>query len=190
MMRLMVGRRRVGVQGAEGQVAGFGDAQRGLDGFQVAHFADQHHVRVFAEGGAQGVGEALGVGVQFALVDQAVLVHVHKFDRVLDGEDVLVPLGVDLVDHGGQGRGFARAGRSGHQDQPARLVAQLADNGGQAQLVEGLDLERNDAEDAGRGAALVEARWRGNGPGPSGRRRSPARGFLRSGASAASVMTL
>ena len=73
---------------AEGEVAGFGDAQRRLDRFQVAHFADQHHVRVFTKRGAQGVGKALGVGVQFALVDHAVLVHVHEFDRVLDGEDV------------------------------------------------------------------------------------------------------
>ena len=51
------------MQGAEGQVAGFRNAQRRLDGFQVAHFADQHHVRVFAQGGAQRVGERLGIGV-------------------------------------------------------------------------------------------------------------------------------
>ena len=150
MMRLMVEDRRVGVQRAEGQVAGFGDAQRGFDGFQVAHFADQHHVRVFTKGGAQRVGKALGVGVHFALVDQAVLVHVHEFDRILDGEDVFVALGVDLVDHGRQRGGFAGAGRPGHQHQAARLVAQLADHRGQSQLVERLDLKRNQTEDARR----------------------------------------
>ena len=100
------------MQRAEGQVAGFRDAQRRFDGFQIAHFADQHHVGIFAERGAQGVGEALGVGVQFALVDQAVLVHVHEFDRILDGEDVIVALGIDLVDHGGQRGGLAGAGRA------------------------------------------------------------------------------
>ena len=156
MMRLMVEDRRVGVQRAEGQVAGFRDAQRGLDGFQIAHFADQHHVRVFTKGGAQRVGKALGVGVQLALVDHAILVHVHEFDRVLNGEDVVVPLGVDLVDHGGQRRGLARAGGSGDQHQTARFVAQLADHRRQSELVEGLDLERNQTEDRGRGAALVE----------------------------------
>ena len=128
--------RRVGVQRAERQVAGFGDAQRRFDGLQVAHFADQHHVRVFTKGGAQRVGEALGVGVHFALVDHAVLVHVHEFDRVFDGQDVFVALGVDLVDHGGQRGGLAGPGRPGHQHQPARLVAQLAHDGRQAQLVE------------------------------------------------------
>ena len=69
-LRLLVGRKnvdnsvdgrgcRVGVQRAESQVAGFSDTQRRLDGFQVAHFADQHHVRIFTEGGAQSVGKLL-----------------------------------------------------------------------------------------------------------------------------------
>ncbi len=148
--------RRVGVQRAEGQVAGFGDAQRGFDGFQIAHFADQHHVRVFTESGAQRVGEALGVGVQLALVDHAILVHVHEFDRVLNGEDVVVTLGVDLVDHGGQRGGLARSGGTRDQHQAARLVAHLADHRRQSQLVERLDLERNQTEDGRSGAALIE----------------------------------
>ena len=98
---------------------------------------------IFTKRGAQRVGEALGVGVQLALVDHAILVHVHEFDRILDGEDVLVALGVDLVDHGGQRGGLARAGRAGDQHQAARLVAQLADHRRQSELVERLDLERN-----------------------------------------------
>jgi len=123
---------------------------------RFAHFADQHHVRVFTKSGAQGVGEALGVGMQFTLIDQAVLVHVHEFDRILNGEDVFVAFGVDLVDHGGQGRRLARAGRPGHQHQSARFVAHLADHGGQTELAERFDLERNQTEDASRSAALVE----------------------------------
>src|ERR1017187_3539495 len=46
------GRGRVGVQGAKGQVAGFGDAQGRLDRLQVAHFADEYDVGIFTEGGA------------------------------------------------------------------------------------------------------------------------------------------
>ena len=52
---------RVGVQRPEGQVAGFGDAQGAFDGLQVAHFADEHHVGVLAQGGPQGGGKTLGV---------------------------------------------------------------------------------------------------------------------------------
>ena len=124
------------MQSAECEVAGFCDAQSGLYGFQVAHFADQHHVRVFTEGSAQRVSKALGVSVQFALVDQAIFVHVHEFDWVLDGEDVIVPLGIDLVDHGRQSGGFAGSRRSGNQHQSTGFVAELAHNRRKAKLVE------------------------------------------------------
>src|SRR5207344_1154151 len=50
---------------------------------------------------AQRGGEAERVLVHLALVDEAALVLVHELDRVLDREDVLGPLGVDLVDHRG-----------------------------------------------------------------------------------------
>ena len=49
MMRLIVCTRRVGVQRREGQVAGLGDGQRGLDRLEVAHLADQHDVRILAQ---------------------------------------------------------------------------------------------------------------------------------------------
>ena len=123
---------------------------------KVAHFADQHDVRVFTKGGAQRVGEALGVSMQFALVHHAILVHVHEFDRIFDGENVVVPLGVDLVDHGSEGGGFAGAGRTGDQHQAARLFAHLADDCGKPELVERLDLEWNETEDRRCRAALIE----------------------------------
>ena len=124
------------MQRAECKVAGFRDTERGFDGFEIAHFADQHHVRVFTKRGAQGVGKTLRVRVQFALVDQAVFVHVHELDRILDSKDVLVALGIDLVDHRRQRRGLARTRGPGHEYEPARLVAQLADHRGQTELVE------------------------------------------------------
>ena len=47
----------VGVQGREDQVAGLGDGQREPDRLEVAHLADQQHVGVLAQRGAQRVGE-------------------------------------------------------------------------------------------------------------------------------------
>jgi hypothetical protein len=110
------------VQGAEHQVAGFGGGQRQADGFQVAHFADQDDVRVFAQRRAQRVGEAQRVRADFALVDQALLALVHEFDRVLDGQDVAVLVFVDVVDHRRQRGRLARAGRAGDQHDAARLL--------------------------------------------------------------------
>ncbi len=148
--------RRVRVQGGEGQVARLGDAQGGLDGLQVAHLADEHHVGVLAQGRAQSLGEALGVGPDLALVDDAALVRVQELDGVFDGDDVLVALAVNLVEHRGQRRRLAGAGRAGDEDEAARSLAELRDDGRQAQLLEGFDLVGDGAEDRADRAALVE----------------------------------
>src|SRR2546430_983080 len=75
---------------------------------------------------------------------------------ILDGDDVLVALAVDLVDHRGQGGRLARAGGAGDEHQAARLVADLFDHDGQTELLESEDLVGDLAIDGGGGAALVE----------------------------------
>ena len=54
MIRSMVLAAELGVQRAEHQVAGFGGGQRQADGFQIAHFADQDDVRIFAQRASAG----------------------------------------------------------------------------------------------------------------------------------------
>ena len=61
-----------------------------------------------------------------ALADQAVLAHMHELDRILDGENVAFFARVDVVDHGRERGGFARAGFAGDQDQAAVDLAQIA----------------------------------------------------------------
>ena len=71
--------------------------------------------------------EAVRVGEDLALVDDAALVLVHELDRVLDRDDVLVALAVDLVDHGRERGRLAAAGRAGDQHEAARQLGQLVD---------------------------------------------------------------
>ena len=156
-------RRRVGVQGGKGQVAGLGDLQRRLDGLKVAHLADQHHVRVLAQHRAEGVGVGKGVGVELALVDHRRLVRVQVLDGVLDGDDVKGLLGVDLVDHGGEGGRLAAAGWTGDQDQSAGFVAQRLDDVGQAELAGTRGSRRGSAGRRRRWRRAGRTRWRGNG---------------------------
>ena len=73
------------MQRAEHEVTGFGRGQCQADGFEVAHFADEHHVRVLAQGRSQRLVEAQRVAMHLALVDQAALGLVHELDRVFDG---------------------------------------------------------------------------------------------------------
>ena len=110
-------RRVVGVQGREHQVAGL----RGLDGdfrgFEVADFADHHHVRILAQEGAQRRGEGQAhLVVDVDLVDAGQV----DFRRVLRGGDVRV-FRVQDVEAGVQRHGLARAGGAGDQDHALRL---------------------------------------------------------------------
>ena len=93
---------------------------------------------------------------ELALVDDAVLVRVHELDRVLDGEDVLVARLVDLVDHRGERRRLARAGRAGDEHQAARLAGELADDRRQAELLDRHRLGRDQTEGGADRAALEE----------------------------------
>ena len=94
--------------------------------------------------------------MDLALIHETSLVLVDVLDRILDGDDVLAPLGVDLVDHRRERRGLAAAGRAGDEHEPARALGQVGDDRRQAELVEWLDLFGNDPVDGRDGAPLIE----------------------------------
>src|SRR5687768_17397285 len=77
-------------------------------------------------------------------------------DRILDGEDVLLPLVVDLVDHRGERRRLAAAGRAGDEHEPTRTFGEFRENRRQVELLEAANLLGNQAVDRGDGPALVE----------------------------------
>ncbi len=112
MIRLMVPGGAGGVQGAEHQVARLRGPDRRLHGLEVAHLADEDHVRVLTQHAAQGLGEARHVDADLALVHDRLLVVVVVLDRVLDRDDVAVEVRVDVVDHRRERGRLARAGRA------------------------------------------------------------------------------
>ena len=161
------GRRALGVQRREHEVPGLGCGERGRDRLEVAHLADEDHVGVLAQRGAQAVGERRRVLADLALVDDARPVVVQELDRVLDGEDVLVPGAVDVVEERGEGRRLAGAGRAGDEHEAARLVREVVQARREAELLESLDLVRDEPEGGADGRALkvgvdAEAREAGN----------------------------
>ena len=100
--------------------------------------------------------EALRVAVHLALIDETALMLVHELDRVLDREDVVVPLLVDLVDHRRQRGGLTGSRRPGHQHETARPLGQRGQHLRQVQLLEAADLLGNQPVDGADRAALVE----------------------------------
>ena len=167
MTRSIVGRRALGVQRREHEVPGLGCGERGRDRLEVAHLADEDHVGVLAERRAQRLGERRRVLADLALVDDARPVVVQELDRVLDREDVLVPGVVDVVEQRGERRRLAGAGRAGDEHEAARLVRELVEASRDAELLERLDLVRDQPEGGADGRALkvgvdAEAREAGN----------------------------
>jgi len=81
---------------------------------------------------------------------------VEELDRVLDRHDVLGAGRVDVVDHRRERRRLPRAGRPGHQDQAASLLADLLENRREEQLAGRQDPGGNDAADEADRAALLE----------------------------------
>ena len=168
MIRSTVPGALCGVQRAEHEVPGLGGRERGADRLEVAHLADEDHVGVLAERGAQRLAEAGRVDADLALVDDAALVAVHELDRVLDREDVIGAVAVDLVDHRRERRRLTGAGRARDEDEAARLHRELGERARQVQLLERLQLLRDDAEGGAERLALevdvdAEAGEAGNG---------------------------
>jgi len=53
------------------------------------------------------------------MVHQAAFAFVDEFDRVLDGDDMVVTVLIRVVEHRREGRGLAGTGRTGHHHQAA-----------------------------------------------------------------------
>src|SRR5215208_7497188 len=102
----------LGVQRPEDEVPGLCRRYGERDGLEIAHLAYEYHVGVLPKHMLEGLGEALGVLVDLALVNDALLVFVQELYRVLNAHDMLVPSSIDLVDHGGKGGRFAASRRA------------------------------------------------------------------------------
>ena len=85
----------IGMQRRKNQVSGFGSGQRGRHGFAVAHLANQNHVRILPQDGANSLGKAGGIHAQFDLLDQRFLVRVLKLDWIFNRDDVIMSAAVD-----------------------------------------------------------------------------------------------
>ena len=110
--------------------------------------------QVGAHGATEGDAEGVGVGADFALDDDGLFVGVDELDGVLDGDDVLALGVVDVVHHGGEGGGLSGAGGSGDEDESAIVLADFAEDGWELEVVDGLDVGGDDAEN-GAGAEVV-----------------------------------
>ena len=143
------------VERAQDEMPGLGGQEGRVDRVQVAHLADQDDIGILAEAAAQTAGEAHDVHADLPLADGALLVLVEVLDGVLDGDDVLPPEGVDVVDHGREAGRLAASRRPRHEDEASLVEGDLLQDLREEQLADGLDLEGDDAQGDGQRTPLV-----------------------------------
>ncbi|MNT44780.1 hypothetical protein D3C72_1813210 [compost metagenome] len=94
--------------------------------------------------------------MDFTLIDQAFARFVDELDGIFDGEDVVMAMVVQVIDHCRQRGGLAGTGRAGHQHQAAGRIGHLAEHVAHAQFVHAQDSGRDRAEHRASATALVE----------------------------------
>ncbi len=92
----------VGVQGRQTQVPRLGKLHRILHGLARTHLTDQDDIRRLTQGIFQRHLKTFGIDPYLALGHDTALVLVHKFDRVLNRDDVPTAVAVTVPQHGGQ----------------------------------------------------------------------------------------
>lgn len=91
---------------------GFSGCHGCLDGFIIAHFTEKNHVRTLAEGGAQRNQVTFRICTDFSLADDAFVMSVQIFKRILQGDDMAFPGMIDTVYDTCQSGGFSASGRT------------------------------------------------------------------------------
>ena len=96
------------------------------------------------------------IGCDLTLIDNTVLVVVEEFDRIFNGQNMIVAFNIDLIDHRGERGRFTRTGRASNKDQAARLFAHVRNYRRQTESVERLDLIWYRAENRADRAFLIK----------------------------------
>src|SRR6266478_798219 len=117
-------RRVSSVQCRQNKMPGLGRGDGERNRFQVAHFANHNDIRIFPERSAQRGGERVGMREYFALRDVAVFRLDDVLNRVFEGDDVIAPLRIDLLNHRRQRCGFAGAHGTGRQNQSVLIAGE------------------------------------------------------------------
>jgi len=86
--------------------------------------------------------------VDFALIDQTLLVVVNELDRIFNRNDMVAAVLVDVVYHGAKRGGLAATGGARHQHKTFCQVAKLEDVLREIQLLRGQNLAGDLTEDA------------------------------------------
>src|SRR5690349_6897301 len=87
-----------GMERSQNQMSSLRGRDRERDCLKVAHFTEHDHIWIFTKRSTERGSERAGVSVHFALSDVTRFRLEHVFDRVFQGNNMLAPLHVYLLD--------------------------------------------------------------------------------------------
>ena len=124
--------------------------------------------------------KAQSVAMYFALVDQALLALVNKFDRILDGQDVAQLILVFVIHHRSESGRLTRTGWSGNQYDASREGGYFLKDARRAQLFESQNFRRDGTKHSPTTTILIECIDTKSGQSRESRRRNLSPDALRS----------
>src|SRR3989339_176333 len=125
-------------------------------GFKIAHFAQQYDIGILPYDMLHGVGVAERVKAEFSLADNGFFVAVHELYGIFNSDNMGRAVAVNVINHSGERRGFAAAGRSRNQHKPSLVIGYLGYHGRQFQVAYTRDLRRYYAQCHIHETALAE----------------------------------
>ena len=88
-------------------------------------------------GGAHAILKFVKIKPQFPLAERGLDGREHKFNRVLQRDNMDIPGLVDFVQHGGDGGGLAHARAAGHKDEAVLFLDDVLKHRGQIERLKG-----------------------------------------------------
>ena len=95
------------VQRGEHEMAGFGQSKRDCYRLGITHLAHQDHIGILAQGSAQGPRKRVGVDADFSLRHDRLIVIVHVFNGIFDGDDMAATVLIYPIDQRRERRRFS-----------------------------------------------------------------------------------
>ena len=96
------------------------------------------------------------MNANLAMLHQAILAAMHKFDRIFHRDDMVVPLQVRVIHHRSERGGLAGTGRAGDEDETFLQEREFFQDWRKAQILDRQHLRRDQTEDGRNAVFLLE----------------------------------